>query len=143
MWYGALEIARYIITKCYELGEPTSNLKLQKMLYFLWVDFFKATGRRLFCDNICAWQLGPVVPEVYYEYCSYAGKPIRAMYSVDIEYEDIEILNRIIYEYIDIPANVLVGRTHAPGTAWDLIYQNGAGNRKIIPYDLIIKKEVG
>lgn len=142
MWYDAMEIARYIITQCFNLGKPVSNLKLQKMLYFLWVDFYKRTGRMLFCDGICAWQLGPVVPEVYYEYCSYAGKPICGVYATGLEPEDAKVLDTIISEYIDIPANVLVGRTHAPGTAWDIIYQNGAGNRNIIPFDLIIKKEV-
>ena len=143
MWYSAMEIARYIITKCFNLGQPVSNLKLQKMLYYLWVDFYKKTGRKLFFDNICAWQLGPVVPDVYYEYCSYAGRPILGEYATGLACEDEKILDSIISDYIDIPANVLVGKTHAHGTAWDSVYRNGEGNRKIIPFDLIIKKEVG
>jgi len=143
MWYGALEVARYIITVCFNSGKPVSNLKLQKMLYFLWVEFYKMTGRMLFRDNICAWQLGPVVPEVYYEYCSHAGRPICGLYSTMIGTEDAQAIDSVISKYIDIPANVLVDRTHASGTAWDIVYQNGAGNRKVIPFDLIIKKEVG
>ena len=143
MWYSALQIAEYIITTCYRLKQPVSNLKLQKMLYYFLVDFYKLTGRRLFFDNICAWQLGPVVPEVYYEFCSYAGNQIRLIYSVAISEEDEKILYGIVNEYLSIPANVLVNKTHASGSAWDIIYQNGSGNRKIIPYDLIIEKEVG
>lgn len=143
MWYSALEVARYIITRCFELGKPVSNLKLQKMLYFLWIDFYKLTGRRLFCDKICAWPLGPVIPEVYYEYSSHAGSPICKLYSAAIELEDAQVIDTIIINYIDVSANVLVNRTHAAGTAWDIVYQNGAGNRKIIPFELIIKKEVG
>ncbi len=143
MWYSALEIAQYIITRCFDLNQPVSNLKLQKLLYFLWIEFYKKTGRWIFSDNICAWQLGPVVPEVYYEYCSYAGSPIRLSYSTSVESGDREILNDIISDFLPVPANVLVSRTHTPGSAWDVIYQNGAGNRKIIPFELIIKKEVG
>ncbi len=143
MWYGALEVARYIITHCFEEGKPVSNLKLQKMLYFLWVEFYKRTGRMLFSDYICAWQLGPVVPGVYYEFCSYAGSPICGLYATTIESDDAEEMDAIISEYIDIPANVLVNRTHKPGTAWDIVYENGAGNRKVIPFELIIKREVG
>lgn len=141
MWYGALEVARYIITCCSKLDRPVSNLKLQKMLYFVWVEFYKETGRYLFHDEICAWQLGPVVPEVYYEYCSHAGKPIYAFYSASIDEESGAVLDRIISKYIDIPAYKLVDRTHAPGTAWDVVYKNGLGNRMPIPFNLIIEKE--
>lgn len=143
MWYSAADVAKYIITLCYKAGKPVSNLKLQKMLYFLWVDFYKKTGRMLFRDNICAWQLGPVVPGVYYDYCSYAGSPICEVYGSEIEDEDAEEMDTIIFKYMDTPANELVNRTHEPGTAWDMVYKNGAGKRKIIPFDLIIKKEAG
>ena len=144
MSYSALEIAKYVITSCSNQNQPVSNLKLQKMLYFLWVDFYKATGRMLFNDNICAWQLGPVVPEVYYEYCHYAGTPIFLLYDTNnIRQEDQKILDDIIACYLPIPANDLVEKTHVAGSAWDAIYQNGLGNRKVIPFDLIIEREVG
>lgn len=143
MWYSAMEVARYIITRCSEEGRAISNLKLQKMLYFLWVDFYKKTGRKLFLDDICAWQLGPVVPEVYYEYCPYGGRPIFAEYTSEIKNKDQRILDDLIRKYIDIPASVLVSRTHKSGSAWDRIYKNGLGNRKIIPFSLIIEREVG
>lgn len=143
MWYSALEVARYIISRCSSLNRPITNLKLQKMLYFVWVDFYRETRRMLFGDNICAWQLGPVVPEVYYEYCSYAGTPIFLLYTTTIAPRDREILDVIISDYLPVPANVLVDRTHATGSAWDIIYKNGEGNRKVIPFDLIIEREVG
>lgn len=142
MWYRALEVARYIITKCSGMGLPVSNLKLQKMLYFLWVDYYKKTGRRLFADEICAWKLGPVVPEVYYEYCQYAGMPINMCYVSEIDKEDESILDELILKYVGVPASELVSRTHASGTAWDYIFENGKGNRKPIPFDLIINKEM-
>lgn len=142
MWYSALEVARYVITKCSEAGKPVSNLKLQKMLYFLWVEFYRQTGRTLFYDDICAWQFGPVVPEVYYEYCSYAGRPINVIYhTTDISPRDRRVLDGIIDEYMEVPVNTLINRTHALGTAWDLTYRNGMGNRRTIPFDLIRTKE--
>jgi len=142
MWYSALDVARYVITVCSEAGKPIGNLKLQKMLYFLWVDFYRKTGRFLYLDDICAWQLGPVVPEVYYQYCSYGGRPIYAQYVSAIESADEDILNAIINQYIDVPAHELVDRTHEQGTAWDSIYKNGIGNRNPIPFSVIIAKEV-
>lgn len=143
MLYSALEIAEYVITVCTQRQKPLSNLKLQKILYFIWVDYFRMKQKYVFFDEICAWQLGPVVPTVYYEYCSYAGRPICNMYQTEILDEDQNIINTILDNYIDVPASALVERTHQNGTAWDQIYRNGEGNRKVIPFPLIISKEVG
>lgn len=143
MWYDALQVARYVITRCFEAGKPVSNLKLQKMLYFLWVDFYKKKAKKLFLDDICAWQLGPVIPDVYYEYCSYAGRPIFARYESEINACDEKILDELIEKYVNISATELVAKTHELGTAWDEIYRNGLGNREVIPFSLIIAKEVG
>ena len=85
----------------------------------------------------------PVVPDVYYQYCSYGGRPIYSFYSSALEPQDALLLSNLISNYMDIPASALVNRTHAIGSAWDLTYQNGVGNRKVIPFPLIISKEVG
>ena len=92
-------------------------------------------------EDVCAWQFGPVVPKVYYEFCSYAGMAINSIYPTEIVQDDREMLDDIINQYIDIPVNILVALTHERGTAWDAIYQNGSGKRKIIPFHLIIEKE--
>ena len=141
--YSALNVSQYVITQCSKVGKPISNLKLQKVLYFLWVDFYRATKNYLFFDDICAWQLGPVVPDVSYQYCSYGGRPIYSTYESAITAPDEVLLKNFITKYMDIPSSTLVNRTHAPGSAWDQIYQNGTGNRKVIPFPLIISKEVG
>lgn len=143
MWYDALEIARFIIAECFKRNINISNLKLQKMLYFLWVDFFKRTGRMLFFDEFYAWQLGPVIPNVYYEYCSYAGRPIVEYYNTNVSVEDQAILDSLVKQYASIPASQLVNMTHRKGSAWDTVFRDGAGNRNVIPFDLIIQKEAG
>lgn len=141
MIYNAMTVANYIINKSYMEDNPVSNLQLQKMLYFAWVDYFKRTGKSLFWDNICAWQFGPVVPEVYYEYCAYGGRPINIRCETEITEPDMAILDEIVQHYLLIPVNVLVDMTHQANTAWDIIYQNGEGNRQVIPFDLIKKTE--
>ncbi len=144
MLYTASDIAKYIISYCSSRNRPISNLKLQKVLYFTWVDYFRETGTALFLDDICAWQLGPVVPDVYYDYCSYGGRPIYLTYNGiedEISERDEAILNEIIERYIDIPASTLVNKTHRSGTAWDYIYGGGTGNRDVIPFSLIKDKE--
>lgn len=143
MFYNAMSVANFIINKCYLDGRPISNLQLQKLLYFAWVEFYRQTKRVLFLDSICAWQFGPVVPEVYYEYCAYGGRPINIRCQTEIMGEDEQLLNNFVDEYVKIPVNVLVNRTHEKGTAWDIIYNGGAGKRKIIPFELIKQTECG
>ena len=137
MRYAAVDVAKYMVTYCVQKSTPISNLKLQKMLYYAWIDYYNKTKQYLFSDSICAWQFGPVVPEVYYEFCAYGGSPIYQEFSVSIEEQDINILNNIIDKYRTISANELVERSHKPGGAWEHIFENGAGLRSVIPFRLI------
>ncbi len=139
--YRAMDVANFIIDTCTKSNDPVSNLRLQKLLYFVWVDFYRETGRYVFPDNIQAWQLGPVVPEIYYEYCPYGGRPINLRCETSIKEEDASILQRIIEKYRLIPVSELVERTHRPDTAWYKIYNNGQGNREVIPFWLIRQLE--
>jgi uncharacterized phage-associated protein len=111
------------------------------MLYYVWIDFFKETKAELYLDHIYAWQLGPVVPETYYEFCSYAGNPITKEYDIDIDFSDRSVINSIIDKYLPLTAGALVTRTHEQGKPWDLIYKGGIGNHDVIPFDLIKLKE--
>lgn len=137
--YKALDVAKYIITYCFNQNKPISNLKLQKILYFLWVDFYKQTQESLFNENICAWKLGPVVPEVYYEFCSYAGLPITEIFNLDslIDKAQQDTINNIIDKYIDSSAYCLVEETHKCGSPWAITYKDGEGARDIISFELI------
>ena len=141
MTYTALEIAKYIVSYCNDKKMPVSNLKLQKMLYYSWIDYYKESKEELFLDDICAWQLGPVIPETYYEFCSYAGRPINRSFKIEIDKNDIQLINSIIETYLPLSASTLVSRSHEKGMPWDLIYKNGAGNRDVIPFKLIKLKE--
>lgn len=144
IFYNVMEVANFIIDLCSRMNDPVSNLRLQKLLYFAWVDYYRETGRVLFYDQICAWQLGPVSPEVYYEYCSYGGRPINLRWEeTEIKPEDAKILKDIVEKYRLVPVSELVERTHKTETAWYQIYDNGKGNRQVIPFELIKKKEIG
>ena len=71
--YKALDIARYIIERCREKNRTVSNLKLQKILYFVQAEFLVTKNQPCFGETIEAWDFGPVVPEVYYEYRMYGS----------------------------------------------------------------------
>ena len=66
--FSAHNVAIYIINWCLDHNVPITNLKLQKLLYFVQGEYSRAKGTRLIGDDFYAWQLGPVVPKVYAEY---------------------------------------------------------------------------
>ena len=141
MSYSAVDVAKYIVTYSNRQNKPVSNLKLQKILYFTWIDYFEQTKSHLFEDHICAWGFGPVVPAVYRRFCIYAGEPISREYDVEIEQDETDILNGIIDQYLDLCASDLVNMSHEEGSAWHQIYNDGEGRYAEIPFDLIKELE--
>ena len=73
---NALDVADFIVQRCIETKQPISNLKLQKMLYFAWIEYYNKTQERLFNDPFWAWKLGPVVYDVYLSYRVFGAMPI-------------------------------------------------------------------
>ena len=80
----AVEIAYYLIALAREKGFSITNLKLQKMLYFIQREEIR-NGRVAFEDRIEAWQYRPVIPNVYYRFAGYG--PISIV--LDINSRDI------------------------------------------------------
>lgn len=137
--YSVLNIAKYIIDKCTKDRFPISNLQLQKILYYIQREFLQQ-GINAFSEEIEAWQFGPVVPEVYKQYCGFGALPIRMRYEVGLEPNDANIVNAIIEKKRILNPWDMVGDTHSSGKAWDLIYRDGLGDHQIIPKELIRSK---
>ena len=74
---NALSIANYIVNNWSDKIEIT-NLKLNKLVYYSYVESLRKLGRPLFDDAIEAWQYGPVEPAVYQAFSSYGRNPIQA-----------------------------------------------------------------
>lgn len=112
--YSAMTIAKYIINKCVEIGRPVSNLKLQKILYYVQGEYMKYNnGRTLFEDDIEAWQYGPVVPEVYYNYNGFASSNIILTSEVDLPLDIKNIIDPVIKDKSRFNAWTLVEQTHS------------------------------
>lgn len=135
--YSALDVAKYVINKCTVENHPISNLQLQKILYFLQLKYLVDNGRVLFTDEIQAWQFGPVVPEVYYQYCGFGSMAITMNYEINIDVDDSNQIDAIVEQKRCKNPWDLVEETHSEGKAWAIIYRNGLGNHMIIPVELI------
>ena len=73
----AQTIADYLIAFSHQHGDPVSNLKLQKLLYYAQAWYLALYDEPLFGDPLQAWVHGPVVPSVYRRYKDWAWKPIE------------------------------------------------------------------
>lgn len=94
MVYDALDIAAYVVKRCHETNTTVSNLKLQKILYFIQAEFLVKKDVPCFEQNIEAWAFGPVVPEVYHKYKIYGGAAIP--FSEEANYVNISKGDRIL-----------------------------------------------
>ena len=99
--------------------------------------YLKKEKRAIFADEIYAWQFGPVVPEVYYEFCGYGAMPIYNEYNVEIDNEDRRIIDNIIEAKREMKPWQLVEETHKKNGAWDRVYNQGRGKKQLIPIEYI------
>lgn len=74
--YDVMDVARLIVNYSIEIGRPVSNLKLQKLLYFVQVIFISQYGVPCFGEAIVHWRHGPVVESVYQKYKAYGADNI-------------------------------------------------------------------
>ena len=74
-YYNVLDIACFIINKHNELypEKGITNLRLQKLLYFIQCYFYFYYYEPCFRENMEAWDFGPASREVYEEFCVYGG----------------------------------------------------------------------
>ena len=128
--YDVLLIARYIIKKCNEMNKVISNLKLQKMLYFVQAEFLVVKKKPCFSGRIEAWDFGPVVPEVYHRYKVYGNASIPYTITTTlsgITERDCVLLDGIIEECSKYSAAKLVEITHKQAP-WIEAYHSKSSN---------------
>lgn len=135
--YNALDVAEYIILYEEENGHLINNLKLQKILYFLQAEFIVAYNKTLFDEDIIAWDFGPVVKSVYFNYNVFGSASIflnkskrRRAY---IKLEHRQTINAILEQARQYSSTQLVQICHNQ-TPW----KNGycRWNKVISPYEL-------
>lgn len=131
--YTARDIAHYIVDKCTKDKQPVSNLQLQKILYFVQMEYIKLTDEPLFDDCFLAWRYGPVIRSIYDEYSIYSGDRIYKRYNgLGIDYDTASKFLPTVEKYRALYPWDLVKESHKRGGAWDRAYKNGSGFGSII-----------
>ena len=124
--FNVLDISKYVISKHHSSGHLITNLKLQKILYYIQGYSFKFCNEPAFSSPIHKWPYGPVIPLAYYEYNRFRAKAIG---DVDpLEYEAVEkhiksnlglkkVIDDVLEVTFDLSATELVEKTHLE-TPW-------------------------
>lgn len=95
------------------LPEYITNLKLQKLLYYVQAICLKAYGRKAYPEKIIAWSYGPIVNEVYQKYKKNHAEEITVKETVhSISPGLMNIIENVVDTYGSFDANKLINFTH-------------------------------
>lgn len=145
--YNAMDIAIYTINCSQTIKTPITNLKLQKILYYIQAKFLVKEKRRCFIEPILHWKHGPVVRNVYDKFSKYQDREIDYQDSVEkivledgllkiksvpindvIHDKDKRIIDELLIDFSIYDAWYLVDRTHQEEP-----WQNTKANEEITP----------
>lgn len=134
---------------------PCTQLKLQKLIYLCYADFYKKYKKKMFEEKFYAFKYGPVVKEIRQKYKARGREKIND--EIDLEISDnllSPILARIAFskngkeigmscletlkKYGDKSPSELVSITHSKGGPWAKVYKDNI--RDICIEDEIIEK---
>lgn len=124
---SAFDISNYFIELASGVDEnDLTNLKLQKLLYYAQGLYLAKKDTKLFKESIEAWDLGPVVRDVYVKFKSCGAFPINT-FDVDYESKALEaslkdFLKDVWEKYAIFSAGYLVKDTHKAGSPWTKHY---------------------
>lgn len=127
MAYSALDVAKYVINYEHSQGREVSNLRLQKLLYFVQAKVLVASnGNPCFSEDMEAWDFGPVVPEVYFKYKIFGCLDLINREKIPFIDHQSEIMIQGMLEYCgNFPTYQLVEITHQQDP-WKNARLNGA-----------------
>lgn len=134
---NANQISNYVISLTQNnIEESLTNLKLQKILYYLQGYYLALYGEKLFDDEIEPWKYGPVVIDVYHTYKGYGNNPI-VLPNVEVDFNYISdvqkrFINKVYGHFRQFSAIKLTEMTHDE-LPWKVTY----GKEKYISIELL------
>lgn len=143
--YDALSVAYYFLGLGKRDRVKITPMKLQKLIYFAHGWCLAIRKEALICESVEAWQYGPVIISVYYEFCKYGSNPIPTdIYDIlDNPISSDPFTSRLLEKvwtiYKDFTAFELSQMTHLPDAPWITAREGDARKKSnvIISDDLI------
>lgn len=144
-------ISNFILDTKKFLGGDTTQLELQKLLYFAHATWLVGSNGPLVSGMFEAWQFGPVHPSVYQAFKHNGALAItdRAK-SRNIITGEVRMIPRpekaiqrhivkVVSMFFDMSATQLVDLTHAKGGPWDVVWRQKDSKGAIISDRTIIE----
>ena len=129
--YSVNTIVDYILWWCQKNDTLISNLKLQKILYFIQANFLYEKGIPCFGDNIEAWSFGVVIPKAYHKYKMYGGASIPIIKKLNCPFnvynKDKILIDKILDTCMKYSSTSLTNLTMNQ-TPWEEVYIKGYTN---------------
>ena len=150
MVYTPQHIANYFLERAELEGRPIKPLKLIKLVYIAYGWYLALTGKKLYNEEIEAWQHGPVIPSIYHEFKEFGSGTInRRAYDLDldtlesfapqIDEGDGEvrlILDRVWAAYARFSGWDLRQKTHEKNSPWSKVYKENARGIALLDEDI-------
>lgn len=129
MSYSAEAIANEFLDLAQKDGKQLTPMQLQKLVYFAYGWHLAITGERLLDERVEAWQWGPVIPSLYFEFRRCGSGPITdfakplltSRIASDNPVKDAQakaVVRRVWEIYGNFSASELSGMTHEPNSPW-------------------------
>ncbi len=158
--YEARKIGNFILANYDRREFDLTNLRLNKILYFIHGESFAQRPNGLVRNHFEAWRLGPVIRPVYEcfkpfgekqitelaQYLDYSSGQKKVIPHDDIAEVDIEIIRQTFERYSRFSTGKLVALSHEPGGPWDVTIRAWEADQRMsprIPNDLIRKHFAG
>lgn len=134
----AIDVAKYFLYKANQDGDLITNLKMQKLLYYAQAWYLVNFDKPLFDDQILAWDLGPVVKNVYDVYKEFRHTPIifEEDFGKNIKQfnkNDLKFLDEFYDQFSSYSAHDMVNLSHSEAP-WKKAYETAC---KIIDIELM------
>lgn len=127
MAYSSHTIANQFIELARNAGESLTNMQLQKLVFLAQGYTLAVTDFPLYRDNTCAWQWGPVVPELYKALQKYGRnvvkEPLATEESITPNSTEMEIIQAVWEGYGHMSGAQLSKLTHKPNTPWSQTWE--------------------
>ena len=107
-----------------ELG--VTPMKIQKLIFFSHAWMLGLYNKRMFRQDVEAWEFGPVVRDVYISLMGYVSDPVTelirdpagAPYQASFDKYEKNLIDQVWERYSPYRALQLSELTHKPGTPW-------------------------
>lgn len=124
---NVFDVVNYLLKHFNADKYKITNMKINKLLYYIQGHYIAKYNKPLFLEPIEAWMFGPVIPHIYGEFFNFVNNPIPNNYICEgktgneINQETQEFIKKTLNNYINLSSYNLSVNTHNE-QPWKITY---------------------